>query len=188
MGVKIENNIFVFKLFDKRDKFPFIIVHMPYPPSNIPSPVFYGLIISEFLQIARCTRRLTDHVPKASQLYTRMVKHAENEASILRQIKKYSKDTLKHFPSIIRYITKYYVLTSKLHRKLSQQVFPLPQLSKPFRNYYFLPVNFIYLIIVFSFYSNKFLAFHSLITCTNIVSKTCDDSSILVYCRQNLCA
>ena len=56
--IKTEDGIFVYKLFDKRDKFPFFTVCMPHFRSNIPSAVFYGSIFSEFLHIARCTLKL----------------------------------------------------------------------------------------------------------------------------------
>ena len=49
LDITIEDNLFVFKLFDKRDKFPFFIVRMPFFWSNIPSSIFYGSIFSEFL-------------------------------------------------------------------------------------------------------------------------------------------
>ena len=56
LDMAVEDNIFVYKLFDKKDKFPFFIVRMPYLSSNIPSSIFYGSIVSEFLRIvARCT-------------------------------------------------------------------------------------------------------------------------------------
>ena len=84
----IEGNIFLYKLFDIRDKFPFFIVRVPYLSSNIPSSIFYGSMFSEFLRIAQCTFRLTDFVAKASQLHARMVTQGGNKASIPRQIKK----------------------------------------------------------------------------------------------------
>ena len=88
LDITIENNIFVYRLFEKKEKFPFFIVRMPYLSSNIPSSIFYGLIFSEFLLIASCTLRLADFVPKPSQLYTRMVTQVGNKASALRQKKK----------------------------------------------------------------------------------------------------
>ena len=96
------DNIFVFKLLDKRDTFPFFIVHMPYLLSNIPSWILYGSMFWEFLQ----TARLAGFVPKTCRLYTRMVTQSENKASIPCQIKMHSKDTLKHFLSILRHMTK----------------------------------------------------------------------------------
>ena len=67
LNMSIDDDIFIYMLFDKRDKFPFFTVRMPYLSRNIPSPIFYVLIFSEFLRIARCTIRLTDFVPKASE-------------------------------------------------------------------------------------------------------------------------
>ena len=88
LDITIENNISVYRLFEKKEKFPFFIVRMPYLSSNIPSSLFYGSIFSEFLLIASCTLRLAHFVPKPSQLYTRMVTQVGNKASALRQKKK----------------------------------------------------------------------------------------------------
>lgn len=99
MGIKIEDDIFVYKLFDKKIKFPFLVVCVCYLSSNIPSSVFYGSILSGFLKIAACTLALTDFMPEASQLYTRMVTQVRIKASLNSQ------DTLKYFPSIVRHMT-----------------------------------------------------------------------------------
>ena len=63
---------FVYKLFDKRNNFPFFIVRMPDFTGNIPSHVFYGSVMSEFLRIARCTMLYEDFLPAASKLFKRM--------------------------------------------------------------------------------------------------------------------
>ena len=102
----IEDNIFAYKPFNKRNMFPFFTVHMPFLPSNILLSILYGSLFSEFHRIAQCMLRLTDFVSRASQLYTRMVTKGGKKAGILCQIKKQSKDTLKCFPSIPRYMTK----------------------------------------------------------------------------------
>ena len=81
LDITIEGMIFVYKFLDKRNKFPFFIVRMPYLLSNIPSSIFYGSIFSEFLRTARGTRCL---VSKTSQLYARMVTNAKNKESIPR--------------------------------------------------------------------------------------------------------
>ena len=54
--MNIFDGIFVYKLFDKRDAFAFI-VRMPYLESNIPSFVFYGSFKSEIHRIAKNTLR-----------------------------------------------------------------------------------------------------------------------------------
>ena len=52
----IKGNIFVHKLFDKSDKFPFFIVHIPNLLTNVASSILYDSIFLEFLQIDRfCT-------------------------------------------------------------------------------------------------------------------------------------
>ena len=60
LDIKIEDEIFVYKLFDERDQFPFFIVRMPPSESNIPSTVVWGSTFSDFLRISRCTLKL-DH-------------------------------------------------------------------------------------------------------------------------------
>ena len=72
LDITIENGIFVYKLFDKRDKFPFHIVRMPHASSNIPTTIFYGSIFSEFLRIARCSLLFQDFVPRAGELFARL--------------------------------------------------------------------------------------------------------------------
>ena len=88
LDISIADNTFVYKLFDKRDDFPFTIVRMPDLSGNIPSYVFYGSIMSEFLRIARCTLLLSDFVPRAKNLYKRMVSQGGSKNKVLAQIQK----------------------------------------------------------------------------------------------------
>ena len=69
LDISITNCSYIYKLFDKRDDFPFTIVRMPDLCGNIPSNMFYGSILSEFLRIARCTLLLSDFIPRARKLY-----------------------------------------------------------------------------------------------------------------------
>ena len=66
LDISIAGNRFVYKLYDKRDSFNFFIVWMPQMCSNIPSAIFYGSVLSEFLRIARCTLLFEDFIPKAN--------------------------------------------------------------------------------------------------------------------------
>ena len=118
LDITNENNMFLCKLFGKRDKFHFFIVCMPYLLSNIPS-IFCSSIFLELLQIAWYTQRLTDFVPKTSQLYTRMVTQGANSTSILHQIKKAFQKwpetfCIEVFKTYDQIINKIIVLTSKL--------------------------------------------------------------------------
>ena len=88
LDITIANNEFVYKLFDKRDNFNFYIVRMPHLSSNIPSTIFYGSILSEFLRIARSTLLFEDFLPKAYSLYERMIDQGGSKGSILKQISK----------------------------------------------------------------------------------------------------
>ena len=88
LDISVINNTFVYKLFDKRDNFPFTIVRMPDLDGNIPSFVFYGSIMSEFLRIARCTLILSDFVPRANSLYKRMISQGGSSNLVTKQIRK----------------------------------------------------------------------------------------------------
>ena len=61
---------------------------MPQMSSNIPSAVFYGSVLSEFLRIARCTLLSEDFIPKANQLFQRMVTQGGKKSLIFKQIEK----------------------------------------------------------------------------------------------------
>mgnify|MGYP000386171222 FL=1 len=73
LDIRIEDGLFVYKLYDKRDAFPFSIVRMPYLCSNIPKKIFYSALMGEFLRIARATLYLSDFEPKAKNLVVRMI-------------------------------------------------------------------------------------------------------------------
>ena len=88
LEINILNKIFVYKLFDKRESFPFFIIRMPDLSGNIPSHVFYGSIMSEFLRIARCTLLYSDFLPSAVNLFKRMVNQGGSPNRILKQITK----------------------------------------------------------------------------------------------------
>ena len=73
LDINITDGKFVYKLFDKRDSFPFFIVRMPYLSSNIPKNIFYSALIGEILRIARSTLFFKDFLPKAKELVKRMI-------------------------------------------------------------------------------------------------------------------
>ena len=49
LDIKVEDSVFVYKPFNKRDKFSLIIVQIPHLSSNIPSNISSGSIFSELL-------------------------------------------------------------------------------------------------------------------------------------------
>ena len=85
LDIKIEDDKFVYKLYDKRDEFPFFVVRMPDRRSNIPSYIFYGTIRSEIIRIARSTLLLDDFVPRVGALFKRMINQGADKLKMLQQ-------------------------------------------------------------------------------------------------------
>ena len=79
--VNIVDAIFVYKIFDKKDKFPFFVFGMPHLLSHIiPSSTSYrSIILQVILRIAICTLRLPDFIPWSSELCLRILAHGENK-------------------------------------------------------------------------------------------------------------
>ena len=88
LDISVKEGIFVYKLFDKRDDFPFFIVRMPDLSGNIPDHVFYGSVMSEFLRVARATLLYPDFLLKAKDLFNRMLNQNGSKSMLLLQIKK----------------------------------------------------------------------------------------------------
>ena len=61
---------------------------MPDLSGNIPSHVFYGSIMSEFLRIARCTLMYSDFLSSAISLFKRMVSQGGSTEKVLLQIRR----------------------------------------------------------------------------------------------------
>ena len=83
LDITIRDGIAIYKLFDKRDKIPFLIFCMPDLQGNIPAHVFYGSVMSEFLRIARSTLLYSDFLPVASSLYKRMLNQGGSQVKLL---------------------------------------------------------------------------------------------------------
>ena len=88
LDIRIVDGKFIYKLFDKRNDFPFFIVRMPDYTGNIPFHVFYGSVMSDFLRIALSTMLYEDFLPVASKLFKRMVNQGGSITMILKQVKK----------------------------------------------------------------------------------------------------
>ena len=88
LDISIVDGLFVYKLYDKRDDFPFHIIRMPDKNGNIPLHVFYGSIMSEFLRIARATLLFSDFLPRAKALFERMVNQGGEKRRVLAQIQR----------------------------------------------------------------------------------------------------
>ena len=88
LDIQIEDGIFVYKLFDKRDGFPFQIVRMPNLSGNIPDHIFYGSFMAEIIRISRATLRYSDYIPRIKQIYSRMLSQGGSSRKLLGHINK----------------------------------------------------------------------------------------------------
>ena len=61
---------------------------LPDLGGNIPSHVFYGSVMSEFLRIARSTLLYSDFLPVARSLFKRMLNQGGSQVKLLNQIEK----------------------------------------------------------------------------------------------------
>ena len=100
LNITIKVGTFIYKLFDKRDSFPFSIARMPHIESNILQTIFYSKVKLEFLRIACSTLCLRDFIPKAKELLERMKQQATKRGTTgtsLRKIKLAHPETFQHF-------------------------------------------------------------------------------------------
>ena len=88
LDITIKEGLFVYKLFDKRDAFPFSIVRMPYVSSNIPESIFYSAMVGEFLRIARSTMLFSDFLPKTRELIHRLNNQGAKQHTSIRHLRK----------------------------------------------------------------------------------------------------
>ena len=98
--ISIIEGIFVYKLFDKRDDFPFNIVRMPYVSSNIPESIFYSAMVGEFLRIARSTLLFSDFLPITRELIHRLKNQGAVQHTSMRHLRKIIQrhpDDFSHF-------------------------------------------------------------------------------------------
>ena len=98
--ITIKEGIFVYRLFDKRDDFPFSIVRMPYVSSNIPESIFYSAMVGEFLRIARSTLLFADFLPKTRELIHRLKNQGAVQHTSIRHLRKIIQrhpDDFSHF-------------------------------------------------------------------------------------------
>ena len=120
LDITIVDGLFVYKLFDKRDAFPFFIVRMPNIKSNIPAYIFYGTFLSEILRIARCTLNYVDFLNRASLLYKRMVTQGGSEDKLAVQIRKAN---IKHPSAFL----KYKINNNKMITDIKKSALPVPE-------------------------------------------------------------
>ena len=97
LDIEIRDGKFIFKLYDKRDAFPFSIVRMPHMESNIPKSTFYSALMGEFLRIGRSSLLLQDFLPRAKELLHRMRVQGSNELQTHKSLSKLIRNHLDVF-------------------------------------------------------------------------------------------
>ena len=60
---------------------------MPHLSSSIPSTISSGSIFSELVKMARCSLRTKNFIPRASDLFSRMIVQDGNRATLTKQLK-----------------------------------------------------------------------------------------------------
>ena len=96
LDITVVDGIFVYKMYDKRDQFPFFIVRMPHISSNIPSYIFYGATFSELLRIARCPLLFEDFFKRTSCLFKRIFSQGVEDQFLSKQISK----AMQRYPDV----------------------------------------------------------------------------------------
>ena len=71
---------------------------MPHLSSNIPSTFSSGSMFSELLQMARCSRRTKNFIPRACDLFSRMIVQDGNRATQTKQLRK----TFHRYPNVFQ--------------------------------------------------------------------------------------
>ena len=88
LEIKIEGKKFIYKLYDKRDNFPFDIVRMPHMSNNIPKAIFYSVLVGKFLRIGRSMLKFEHFETKAKELLKRMLSKGANPSVSYKMILK----------------------------------------------------------------------------------------------------
>ena len=76
---------FVYKLYDKRDLFPFFIVRRPLADSDTPNNIFYSAFVGETLRTA-CS--LLHFLPKVHELVSRLLRQGSKVRKCYSSLKK----------------------------------------------------------------------------------------------------
>ena len=79
---RVDGN-FVYKLFDKKDSFPFFIVRRPYTNSNIPNNIIYSEFVDEALRIARSALYFSNFLPKFLELVSRILRQGSKVENVI---------------------------------------------------------------------------------------------------------
>ena len=86
LNITINDNHFDYKLFDKRDAFPFKIIRFPFLSSNIPNKMFYSSISAEILRICRASSQYQPFIDACDPFLKRMLEQGANRVNVNRSL------------------------------------------------------------------------------------------------------
>ena len=88
LDITIIDGTFVYKLYDKRDQFPFSIVRLPFASSNIPTNMFYSCIGAEILRIGRVCSSNENFIHSCKALISRVKRQGATDYKFSKILKK----------------------------------------------------------------------------------------------------
>ena len=112
LHITVKDGVFIYKLFDKRDAFPFFTIRRPYIDSNIPKSIIYSALVAKFLRTARSSLLYKDFHEKAMELLNRM---KAQWAKSLRCRKALSKIIQRHEKLFANFGRNFFEILSELH-------------------------------------------------------------------------
>ena len=100
LAINIIGDEFDYKLFDKRDAFPFFIVRFPYYSSNMPAKMFFSTISAEILRICRASAQYDSFINACNPFMKRMA----NQGAVKHKVRmSLSKLFSRHFQEFNKY-------------------------------------------------------------------------------------
>ena len=117
LEITIQDNKFEYKLFDKRNAFPFDIVRFPYSSSNMPSKMFFSTISAEILRICRASSQYNTFILACNPFIKRMKRQGATKHNCHSNFVRF-KDRTQH--SINKMLSKHPNEFSKFGREKEQ--------------------------------------------------------------------
>ena len=100
LDIKIIDNKFVTKLYDKRDSYNFDIVRLPHKCSNIPSKMFYNTLGAEILRICRATSVFDPFKASVCSLMNRVMQQGGTKDGVNNAFRKTMN---RHWDNFVKY-------------------------------------------------------------------------------------
>ena len=88
LDIRIEQKMFVTKIYDKRDAFPFEIVSLPDLRGNIAEAPAYGVFKGQLIRYARNCTNVMDFVDRTKYTMTKLLNKDYDQGMLNRALKK----------------------------------------------------------------------------------------------------